>query len=534
MPLDHFIYTFLNEMKVKKIIKNIDEDIPNLSYNEVKTLLLEIEKKKDLLSPTELKMLNKYEMEFVDDVNEDNTFQLFGGKETMFSAPQDMFNQKVKYLYAFKNEHATLYFNGIGHFNFAQRYKPNVNNAELYDIGFRLHGTLVDKIGYNLTVIKGGISGNRGLSITADPRLLYNYKFVEDAEPIKNYDYTTGYLQYHTSPVEDMDITLEIGRDAFTIGYGYHSKLVLSENHPDFDFFKLNFEYGIIDFTSIHASTVGQFSPEIEDRYTKYFAMNRIKFNIKDIVSASIGEVIVYSGRGLELAYLNPLNFYKFAEMSLQDRDNGTVYMELQSNAIKNLELQGTFFMDENFMGEMYNMSRYTNKTAYQLGAHWYEPFSISDLSVKAEYTRIRPYVYTHKNYKTTYSSWGVPVGHEIGPNADQIFFSAEYNLNPSIRPGLAFSYTRKGENVYDENGNLIKNVGGDVFQTYRDEFDSETALFLDGNRVNTTEVELNCRLEPARDIIFDFSYHYLYKDHTTENFSEDLSYLQVIMSLQF
>lgn len=533
VPLEHFVYSFLNEMKVKKIIDGLDEDVPNLSYNEVKEYLIQIEEQKSALSTVEQRLLEKYKMEFVDDVTDENTFELFGG-ETMFKSPLDIFNQKVKYLYAYKGKHSTLYFHGIGHFNFAQRFQPNVNNAELYDIGFRLRGTIIDRIGYNIKVIKGGVSGNRDFATVADPRLLYNFKFVEDIEPIKNYDFTTGYLQYHTSPVEDMDITFQIGREKITLGYGYNSKLVLSGDHPDFDFIKLNFEYGILDFTSIHASTVGEFDHVGENRFTKYFAMNRIKFTIPDILSASLGEVIVYSGRGLELAYLNPLIFYKFAEMSLQDRDNGTVYFEVQSNAIKNLELQGTFFMDENFIGKMGELSRFNNKTAYQLGAHWYEAFSLSNLSLYAEYTRIRPYVYTHKNFQTSYSSWGTSAGHQIGPNADEIYLASVYNLNENIRPGLSFSYIRKGENVYDEAGNLIKNVGGDVFQPHRKEIDSEYAPFLDGNRINTTKLELNCRLEPSRDIIFDLSYNYIFSDYVTEDFSEDLSYLQMIMTLQF
>ncbi|MDZ7764289.1 MAG: hypothetical protein U5K00_07650 [Melioribacteraceae bacterium] len=49
------------------------------------------------------------------------------------------------------------------------------------------------------------------------------------------------------------------------------------------DFIKFNFKYGILNFTSIHASTVGDFSTEHEERYTKYFAMNRFKFTFEEL-----------------------------------------------------------------------------------------------------------------------------------------------------------------------------------------------------------------------------------------------------------
>ena len=70
---------------------------------------------------------------------------------------------------------------------------------------------------------------------------------------------------------------------------------------------------------------------------------------------------------------------------------------------MKNLELQGTFLLDENILSNLGDLEKYTNKTAYQVGAYWYEAFSVPDLSFVIEYTRIRPYVYTHNNPKNIF-----------------------------------------------------------------------------------------------------------------------------------
>lgn len=90
--------------------------------------------------------------------------------------------------------------------------------------------------------------------------------------------------------------------------------------------------------------------------------------------------------------------------MSLQDRDNGTLFFDLQTHFVKNLELQGTFFLDEDILGNLSDFSKQTNKTAYQLGFYWYEPAGIQNLALIFEYTKIRPYVYTHFDPKNIYT----------------------------------------------------------------------------------------------------------------------------------
>lgn len=535
VPIDHGVYTFLKEMEIKKIIYGIDEDVPNLRFGEVREFLEKIEARKNELSTTEMKLFEKYRIEFYpDEINDNNTWNLFGSSPNIFTSPFSLFDDRQKYLYTYKDGDNNLFVEMMGTFNYGHRIKPSVNNSELYDIGFRFRGTLFSKLGYNLTIVKGGVSGNKDFSAILDPRLNYNFKFIEDIENIINYDFVEGYLQYNVQPYDNMDITVQLGREKFTFGYGYNSKLAISGDHPTMDFFKFNIKYGFVNFTSIHASTVGDFDFDRTKLYTKYIAMNRFKFSFPDFMDFGIGEMIVYSDRGIDLAYFNPLLFYKFAEMSLQDRDNGLLFLDAKTNFIKNLEFHGTFFLDENLLGHLQHLSRFSNKTGYQLGAMWYQPLGLCDLSLFAEYTKIRPYTYSHTNNKNTFTAFDQILGHRIGPNADEIFIKVAYNFNEWFRPSISYSYGRSGNNIVGENGILIKNVGGDAFQPYRDGVDPFDAPFLDGNRVNTTEIIANLKIEPFRDIIFDISYNYIYQDHVTEKFSENLSYAQLIMKLQF
>ena len=534
VPLDHPVYTFLKEMKVKRVVSYINEDIPNLSRFEVKRFLDEIESKQNELSRTELKLLTRYKIEFNESLDADTTTYFFHPEKDFGESISDVFSDKVKYLYAYREQNANIYFELLGHFYYGQTFDPESNNATLYDIGFRGRGTVFNHLGYNLEVIKGGSSGNRQVAELIKPEITTSYKWLENLENINNYDFTTGYVKYHTEPADEMDISFQLGREHKTAGYGYGSKLVLSGNNPPMDFLQFNFDYGIVRFTSIFASTVGEFSSNPDARYTKYWAFNRLKLSFKNLFDVGIGESIVYSGRGIELGYATPLGFYKFIEHSLQDRDNANLYLDFQSNFIDNLEFQGILFLDENILSNLQNLDKYTNKTAYQLGLFWYQPLSLNDFSLVVEYTKIRPFVYSHVDSMNTYTAFGKNLGHRIGPNSDEIFSRLSYNFNEWIRMNFNYAFVRSGENIYDGDGNLVKNVGGDIYLNHDSRPENDKAYFLDGVRINNNIFEIGLRIEPVRDFIFDIIYNYNVEKNLTTGEKINTSYGYIRFSLEY
>jgi hypothetical protein len=535
VTLGHDVYTFLKEMKVKKVIAGIHDDTPNMSYSEVKNFLQEIDKKKDELSRSELELLNKFKNEFyTDEYSGDNTSRVFNPANSFWGNLSEFTSDKEKFLYYLQNDYLNFYANGIAHATYAQSFSTNTTNTELYDLGFRAHGTLLNNLGYSFSFSIGNVNGSRNLASIVDPRLKYNFKFVENSEPISNYDYTEGYLRYAITPADNMLLALQLGREKFKFGYGYSNSLAISGEGPLMDLLRFDFRYGIFSFTSIHASTVGEYENSKDERYTKYIASNKLKVAIPDLFDIGIGESIVYSGRGLEWAYINPLLFYKYAEMSLQDRDNGTLFLDFQTSFIKDFELQGTFFLDEDILSNLQDLQLFSNKTAYQLGFQWYEPFNLSDLSFTCEYTKIRPYVYTHDNYMNTFTAFGVNLGHRIGPNSDEILTRLCYNLSGSARLSLEYRHQRSGKNVVDANGVLVKNVGGDVFQPYRYNVDDTHPAFLDGVRYNYDYITAGIHYEPWREIFFDLLYNFTQEKNITAGTKSNLSYLVLKMSIEY
>ena len=83
----------------------------------------------------------------------------------------------------------------------------------------------------------------------------------------------------------------------------------------------------------------------------------------------------------------------------------------------------------------------------------------------------------------------------------------------------------RKGNNVLTENGELERNVGGDIFQSFRTGVDNEIAYFLDGIRENTEIIGVNISYEPIRNYVFDLNYSYSILNNITNGHKTDNSY---------
>ena len=93
------------------------------------------------------------------------------------------------------------------------------------------------------------------------------------------------------------------------------------------------------------------------------------------------------------------------------------------------------------------------------------------------------------------------------------------------IRLALEYRHIRRGENIYDNVGNLIKNVGGDIFLNHGPNPENTTAKFLDGIRIDNDIINVGLRLEPVRDFIFDVVYNYNIENNLTEGMKNYLSY---------
>lgn len=537
VPLGNPVYEYLKEMQVKGITPGYDDATPNLSRYEVVDFLNKINSRRNELSKTEISLLERYRIEFDTKVqNEKNSFYFFKEKMSLGDRLSEAFSNKNKNLYEKSAKGANITIDFLGNLYLSKEIKPNINyNAAIMDGGFRGRGTLFDHLGYYLSFNKGVVIGQKETALLTLPILKADFKFNEDKESNLNYDFVNGYLKYHIEPIDNFNISLQFGREKITQGYGYGSKLQLSGDSPDMDFLKIDIGYGVLRYSFIHASTVGDFNPDISKRYTKYWATQKLTLAFEKLFNFSFGANVVYA-RPLEFAYLNPIIFWGLAEKSLQDRDNKNVILDFETTFLKNVQFQGTLFVDDDQQyAFVTGKSNINEKLAYQLGTLIYEPIGLNNLSLAIEYTKIRPYVYSHTDIKSDYTANGISLGHPIGPNADQIFSRITYNFNDWIKMGLEYSFSRKGNNIYDSTGALARNAGGNIKEPFRyDGVDDPNAVFLDGDRVNTNAFAATLRIIPIKNFLFTFKYYYQIDNQLSTGRKKETSYFYMWMNVDY
>ena len=105
-----------------------------------------------------------------------------------------------------------------------------------------------------------------------------------------------------------------------------------------------------------------------------------------------------------------------------------------------------------------------------------------------------------------------------ILPNSDRLTALFQFWYGQRYPLKIAVNYTRHGNNIYDDDGNLIFNAGGDPLQTIRWNDDSETVKFLDGNLEKILSIELSSGYEIIRGFNLQFSYTLQIRDNKNIN----------------
>ncbi|KPK95371.1 hypothetical protein AMJ80_05140 [bacterium SM23_31] len=331
-----------------------------------------------------------------------------------------------------------------------------------YTTGIQVRGNLGERIGFYIDARNTKEWGSRKYPESRDitaPGL----GWVSNFGSYRFHDETIAYLIFKTSPFE-----IEIGKNLNRWGPGYRGALLLSDNATSYDLMKLKTQFWRIKFAHVfgyleqYPRIVEQVFDEksgCKKRYArKYIAAHRLEVNLFDGVNIGVHEAVVYGQRGIELAYLNPLMFLRSAEHYLGDQDNALMGADISLKLINGWKWYGEFLMDDIFIKKL-GTDWYGNKFGYIGGVLWTDPFGFPDASLRIEYTRIKPFVYTHRFPINVYKHYDTALGHSLPPNSDEWYVAGSRCVTRRLFTGFELQYLRNGANTQE------RIVGGDIDQ---------------------------------------------------------------------
>ena len=513
VPVTDPVYTFLKRMEVRGLIDRYHDAVLPLSRGEVAAFLSALDARRADLSSAERELLGRYMDDFRCEITRetDGMNSLIGsGTPGTTSGVDAFFADRPKYLYAYRDSNLTFFVNGLLTFD-ARRISGNAlgsAHAEFVQGGGLVRGTVGNRLGYSLQAVNAQFWGSREL-LDRDPTIAQTEAI--GATDIQNFDQAEGSVRYDGGIV-----SAELGTERVLWGDGYDQKMIMSDNVRPFPFIRADAQYKAIRYTFIHAWLLGfprawtDFvsadsalkikGPSIAD---KYIAAHRLEFSFPRLFDIAFNEMVVYANRAPDLAYLVPINLLESAQRNRGERDNGLWSFDIQTHFTPGLELMGTVLFDDLHLPDFFK-NRYYNKNAYQLGFFLTDPFVFRNTSLMVEWTHVQPYVFSHDySIEENYTSYGAGLGPRIGPNSDSWFIRGDVFPTGRLTLSLRCFLERHGDDVYDANGALVKNVGGDLEQGHRLQ-DPISVMFLDGNLTKIQDLQLQATYEIVYQIWLD------------------------------
>lgn len=291
-----------------------------------------------------------------------------------------------------------------------------------------------------------------------------------------------------------------LGRDRNRWGFGTNS-LALSGYAPAYDQIQLRTSVWRLQYTNLFARFTDS-GPKTRGalpiRPQKYGVLHRLALDLPARVQLEFFEAVVFVAdsteagyrSGFELAYLNPIIFYRAVEFDLGSPDNVLLGAGASWIATPGVKLYGQLILDE-FAVRRIREDWWGNKWGWMLGLHL-APAGRPNLDVRLEASRLRPFLYSHETSASAFVHFRDGLGHAAGPNAMDFAAFLHAQPRPELQAALTLAFTRRGRAPEGQN------VGADPNQPYttRDRERDFSTTTLQGIREDRLLVEARAAYE--------------------------------------
>jgi hypothetical protein len=483
------VYRFLVHAESAGALKNFSSSVLPMQRYDITECLKEIRLRDTLLSSSAHRTLERFETEFR--IRQRKNVVVIPSKTDSTSIFFDeLISDNEKLVYFHGDSSVSVSLSPLGSLEYRAKEDDSSRSALLAQFGFRLFGSIGDNFGYFLQATNGSqLSGEKSLALE-DVRLRSNIKFDELNS---DFDFTESHLVF----MNDW-FWASVGREQMVIGSGFQARTFLGNQAPPMDALQFGARFENFRYRFMHASLLsapvgpGEIGFGVK-LINKFFVFHRFAI-MGDWGEIAFNESIIYSDRDVDLAYLNPLSFFKSLEHSLRDRDNSAMGLDAVLRPYDGVQIKAAFFLDDIIFSEV-GKGFWGNKTAWNIGTMIVAPKGINTF---AEYARVEPYNYSHFNFQNAMTNDRQQFANILPPNSDRITAGIEWWYGNRYPLTVTFYNTRHGRNIVDSEGEIVRNVGGDVERT-RDFGDSDRVEFLDGDLLKTFTTDIQAGFEIIR-----------------------------------
>ncbi len=346
--------------------------------------------------------------------------------------------------------------------------------------GAEVRGRIMDKVGFYAS-------------------LTHNYEeppaFTRDY--INEWEAIPGAGKYHRSgngytyfqPTFNVDIplvanhiNLTLGYDKHFIGDGYRS-LFLSDFAANAAFVRIRTRIWKLNYQNLYLKLEPQwFAGEPRGIGQKYATIHHLSMNVSHWLNVGVYESVTFSRDGhFEFGYMNPIIFYRAIERSMGSPDKVSIGLNAKALLAKRFNLYTQILINEFSSKRLFDGSGYwANKWGIQLGAKYFDAFSLSNLDIMAEMNIVRPYTYQH-TFRTegislaNFSHYNQPLAHPLGAGFAEFIGRVRYQPLPRLTLDGKVIYYMQGRDTAGTN------FGSNIFRSYSTRYRSEGVGLIHG-----------------------------------------------------
>ena len=521
--LDDPVYPYLDRMETLGFITHVHDGIKPFTRNEISRYLKALIPQADKLTHIDRRRLQDFLLDYRRELEPQIKYEQTPQGQNWYSVLGSWDNFKKDFGRYFKQahpeekNHVFLYEKGKDDFYFdyeqgltyEQRSDKVSRSASWQKYIFR--GTLNANFGYQAITELHGLRGDESYLLDI-PILKGAWSERPGEEGARYSDRTGGELFWHTNYLD-----IQLAQQEVEWGYGESGKLILSRNPEHYPYLSLSKDWGWVKFISLH----GKLQSFPQDTLAngqklypdKWLAAQRLEISPASWLTLGLNENFIYGNRYVDWAYLFPFNFYRAVQHKLRDRDNATISLDAELLPYAGIKLYGTVFLDEFRLSEI-GGNWFGNKQAVLAGFCFADPFGLANLSLRAEYTAIMPWVYTHKYRVNSYTTDYRSLGHWAGPNSEVLYLHLKKEWHQRFSTGFAYRQFKHGANYADEN------IGGDILLgrgvPYGSQLDAtdykNTRRFLEGILTSERRYSFDAEYEVFNDLYLRARYHFIDK----------------------
>ncbi len=291
-----------------------------------------------------------------------------------------------------------------------------------------------------------------------------------DTEAMKPYSTSSYEYESFVSYRSPKYFELVMGRGSQAMGAGVTDPLILRADAPYFGMMRLrlgtprfNFVYlhGALHTNAVDETMAYQGNP-ITSRVApdRYLVSHRLTWSPHPRLSLALHEQMIYSNRGLDLNYLNPVVPMVLAQARLGDRDNLLMGGDVVFRPLNGTQLVGSVLIDD------------VGKPGDE-GVHWSEIKSAMTVGIEQRlwpgmrlslgYTATTPFVYSHWMRLNAYEDHDKPLGTALGPNGEELAARLIGWFPLRTRVMLGVRAIRRGLDPVNSAGVVTACVGGNL-----------------------------------------------------------------------